>query len=106
MKTMVRVLVGAAMLAAAAGALAQPEIISLGDGANINSVNNGGARLFGAAAGSAARWDVSAGSVVLTALPGSSASTGASDSAQYAIGLIPNSAGLGGLPTTATLGAR
>ncbi|MBK8914243.1 MAG: hypothetical protein IPM64_06510 [Phycisphaerales bacterium] len=93
-------------LAATAAAWAQPEIVSLGDGANVVSVSNGGTTVCGAAGGAAVRWTISAGSITSTPVAGTTSLTQASDDAAYMVHVLPNSGGLGGLSTTATLGAR
>jgi hypothetical protein len=91
---------------AAGDAQAQPRIVSLGNNSVGTAISGAGNVVAGSSGTGAARWSISGSSVSLLPLEGSNAAVGMSSDGQFVIGAVPNTTGLGGLPTDALIAAR
>ena len=92
--------------ASGAAAIAQPTIITLGDGVTMYGVHDNGQSAFGQAGSVPTIFTFGGNTVGTTPLPTASGYTAASDDLAFITGVVPNTGGLGGLSTTATLSAR
>jgi len=95
-----------ALVAAAGCALAQPTILTLGDGVSISGVSNDGMNAIGMNGSSMVKWTFGQPLSIFTLPTGASGLANTSDDCLFATAVVPNTDGLGGLSTTATLAAR